>query len=63
VAELLAFLQEEFAGALLVVAKGVVDGESNLIGNEGRGSGLRRENRCFGGGRRSRGCRDGGRLL
>jgi hypothetical protein len=34
-AELLAFLEEEFAGALLVVTKGVVYGESNLVGDEG----------------------------
>jgi hypothetical protein len=34
-AELLAFLEKEFAGALLVVAESVVDGESNLIGDEG----------------------------
>ena len=35
VAQLLAFLEEDFAGALLVVAKSVVDGKSDLIGDEG----------------------------
>jgi hypothetical protein len=34
VAELLAFLEEELAGALLVVAEGVVHGESDLVGDE-----------------------------
>ena len=33
-AEFLSFLEEEFAGALLFIAEGVVDGESNLIGDE-----------------------------
>ena len=35
VAEPLAFFEEELAGALLIVAQSVVNGERDLIGNQG----------------------------
>src|ERR1700720_1120897 len=35
VTEFLAFREEEFTGALLFVAEGVVDGERDLVGDEG----------------------------
>src|ERR1700756_199388 len=35
VAQLLSFFEENLAGTLFVVAEGVVDGESDLVGDEG----------------------------